>query len=195
LETKAIHEKLVQHFDPATILALTEAKDGVRDPFVEVLGGKLDEVCLFLRTDRDLAFDFCQSLTGLDTGETLTCVYHLYSYPNRHTLVLKARTPRSQPRLPTISTVWPVANWYEREAYDLYGVLFDGHPDLRRLLLPEDWEGHPMRKDYVQGPRYNGMPTTRENPLDLLEKAASAPPLASEARGETGTEEGSHGGH
>ncbi len=93
----------------------------------------------------------------------------LYPYNHRHTLVLKATTPRGG-ALPTITSVWPAADWYEREAAEMYGIHFEGHPDLRPLLLPEGWVGHPMLKDYVEQPMFEGIPTTRENPLDLLDE-------------------------
>lgn len=170
MDTNDIYQRLLGHFGAQVILGLTPAEEGVRDPFITVAPGKVDKVCLFGRVEQDLAFDFCQSITGVDTGDTFTCVYHLFSYAHRHTLVLKTSVSRQAPRLPSTVHVWPVADWYEREIYDLYGVVFDGHPDLRRLLLPEDWPGHPMRKDWVEPQSYNGMPTTRENPLDLLEE-------------------------
>jgi len=181
MDIEKIHQKLQAHFGEAVILGLTAAEEGIRDPFITVAGSRIDKVCLFCRVEPDLALDFCQSITGMDTGETLTCVYHLYSYSKRHTLVLKCTTPRSEPHLPTCTTVWPAADWYEREVYDLFGVVFDGHPDLRRLLLPDDWPGHPMLKDWKEQPFYTPIvgpdhsplqlkiPTTRENPLDLLD--------------------------
>jgi NADH-quinone oxidoreductase subunit C len=194
VEAKEIFEKLVGHFGSESILGLVEAKEGVRDPSVEVAPRAIDKVCFFLRKEPELAFDFCQSLTALDAGEAFLCVYHLYSYARRHTLVLKTRVPRGAPTLPTVTTVWPAADWYEREAFDLFGVVFEGHGDLRRLLLPEDWEGHPMRKDYVEKPQYRGIPTTRESPLDLLAQAdAATPPVAVEPA--SATAEKAHGEH
>ncbi len=167
MDIQAIYEKLLGHFGAEVILGLTPAEEGVRDPFITV-GSKVDKVGLFCRVEEDLSVDFCQSITVMDTDDTITCVYHLFSYTHRHTVVLKASTPKTEPRLPSCVHVWPAANWYEREGYDLFGVHFTGHPDLRRLLLPEDWPGHPMLKDWQQLPFYNGIPTTRENPLDLL---------------------------
>ena len=170
MEVDKIHEKLSGHFGPDVVLGLTEADKELRDPFITVSGHKLDVVCMYCRVEPALDFDFCQSLTGMDTGETLTCVYHLYSYKQRHTLVLKAAAPRDAAQLPSVVGVWPAADWYEREAAEMYGIHFEGHPDLRPLLLPEGWVGYPMRKDYVEQPHYMQMPTTRENPLDLLDE-------------------------
>jgi len=176
-----IHERLLDHFGGDVVLSLTAAEEGICDPFITVAGGRIDRVCLFCRVEADLAFDFCQSITGMDTGETLTCVYHLYSYARRQTLVLKCSVPRSSALMPTCTGVWPAADWYEREVYDMFGVVFEGHPDLRRLLLPDDWVGHPMLKDYKEQPVYHAtvgphsnpleleIPTTRENPMDLLD--------------------------
>lgn len=169
METKAIYDKLLAHFGDGIILGLTEADAEIKDPFITVLGDQVDRVCRYCKVEEKLDCDFLQDICGVDTGDTITCVYHLYSYPHKHTLVIKAITPKEAPVLPSCVTVWPTANWHERETYDMFGVTFEGHPELRRLLLPEDWEGHPMLKDYKQGPEYNGIPTTRENPLDLLD--------------------------
>ena len=84
-------------------------------------------------------------------------VYHLFSYEHRHKFVLKVHLPREGAHVPTVEGTWAVANWHEREAYDLFGIVFDGHSDLRRILLPDDWVGHPLRKDWVDPDFYNGM--------------------------------------
>lgn len=173
MDAAAIHEKLLGHFGAETILSLTAAAGGIKDPFLTVAAPRIDKVALFCRVEPELAFDFCQSLTALDQGESLLCVYHLLSYRHHHGLVLKAAVPASDPHLPSCTGVWAAADWYEREAYDLFGIRFDGHKDLRRLLLPEDWPGHPMRKDWKEPPFYNGIPTTRDNTLDLLGPAPS----------------------
>ncbi len=94
---------------------------------------------------------------GEGTGD-LGVSYHLEAFPTGGRFVLKVRVPRSDPRVATVSGVWPTALWHEREAYDMYGIEFEGHPDLRRLLLPEDWEGWPLRKDYVMPTEWNGVP-------------------------------------
>jgi NADH-quinone oxidoreductase subunit C len=86
---------------------------------------------------------------------------------------------RNQPEVDTVSHIWPTANWLERECYDLLGVVFRGHPYLKRVLLPDDWVGWPLRKDYEEQPTYHGIPTTRPNPLELLQ-IGSAPEGSSE---------------
>ncbi len=169
MEIKAIYDMLLAHFGEDVILGHTEAEEGIRDPFITARGDEIHRVCLYCKVEPKLAFDFLQSICGLDTGETITCVYHLFSYAHKHTLVLKVVTAREAPELPSCVTVWPAANWYERETYDMFGVDFPDHPGLRRLLLPDDWQGHPMLKDYEEGAEYNGIPTSRENPLDLLD--------------------------
>jgi NADH-quinone oxidoreductase subunit C len=94
-------------------------------------------------------------------------VYHLFSYTHNQQIVLKVDLPRDNPKIPTVEGVWKVANWFEREVYDLFGVIFDGHSDLRRIMLPEDWTGYPLRKDYVEQEEYDGISTQR---APLVEK-------------------------
>ncbi|MFA6542090.1 MAG: NADH-quinone oxidoreductase subunit C, partial [Bacteroidota bacterium] len=87
----------------------------------------------------------------------LGVTYHLYSMVHRHKFVLKVEVPTDAPNIPSVESVWKTANWHEREAFDMYGIQFSGHPDLRRILLPDDWEGYPLRKDYEVPEFYNGM--------------------------------------
>jgi NADH-quinone oxidoreductase subunit C len=128
---------------------------------------KLLDVVRFLRDTPGIAFDFCSDVTASDwptRPQRFDVVYCLYSTQFRTRLRLKVRAAENEP-VPSVSGVWPAANWLEREVYDLFGVNFTGHPDRRRILMPEDWQGFPQRKDYpLEGPGELLM----ENPLDWL---------------------------
>lgn len=139
------------------------------DPFFFVEPDALVEICRYLRDDPELSFEILSDLTAVDfpKEEKIHVVYHLYSYAHRHQAVPKVALPRDNPRLPTLEGVWKAANWMEREVFDLFGVDFEGHSDLRRILLPEDWVGHPLRKDYVEQEEYDGISTAR---APLVEK-------------------------
>ncbi|MFY9618341.1 MAG: NADH-quinone oxidoreductase subunit C [Pyrinomonadaceae bacterium] len=110
------------------------------------------EACSFLKTAPGLNFDLLTDLCGFDRGPEeeprFEVNYHLFSTTRYHRLRLKVVLHEEDPRVPTVTGVWRTANWHERETYDLFGVVFDGHPDLRRILLPEDWQGHALRKDF-----------------------------------------------
>ena len=96
-------------------------------------------------------FDMLSCITGVDNGvqaATMEVVYNLYSIPFNHHLMVKVTLPRDLAYLDSVSHIWRTANWHEREIFDMYGVNFNNHPDLRRILMPADWEGHPLRKDY-----------------------------------------------
>jgi NADH-quinone oxidoreductase subunit C len=126
----------------------------MRDHTVFVPAGSIVEVCTFLRDDPELDFALLASVTGVDylpREPRFEVVYHLLSVSKNGRFVLKVALPGEDPRLPTVVGVWPTANWHEREAYDFYGIVFDGHPDLTRILLPEAWEGWPLRKDSPLG--------------------------------------------
>ncbi|NQU66597.1 MAG: NADH-quinone oxidoreductase subunit C [Candidatus Marinimicrobia bacterium] len=112
-----------------------------------------------LKTDPDLTFDSLMCLSGFDLVEDdhLGVAYHFYSMDKRHDLEVIIRTPKENPSIPSIANIWRAADWHEREAYDMYGIIFEGHPDLKRILLPDDWEGFPLRKDYVQADTYQGI--------------------------------------
>ena len=117
------------------------------------------EVCTLLRDHASTFFDHLACLTGLDQGPEagrMEVIYHLYSMVYERGLTIGTYLDRSRPSLPSVAGVWRSADWHEREAFDLLGIVFSGHPDLRRILLPEDWVGHPLRKDYREEENYRG---------------------------------------
>jgi NADH-quinone oxidoreductase subunit C len=115
------------------------------------------EACAILRDTPDLRFNFLSDLTAADyypIEPRFEIVYHLLSIPRKQRVRLKVKLSGSDAKIESVTSVWPAANYYEREIFDLFGVHFDGHPYLRRLLMPDDWQGHPLRKDYpVEGYR------------------------------------------
>jgi len=114
----------------------------------------------FLWKNPSTYFDSLSCLTAIDQGPEagkMEVIYTLYSIPNHVTLHLRVLLDREKPTVSSVSSIWRTADWHEREAFDFYGIQFEGHPDLRRILLPEDWEGHPLRKDYVQQSKYHGI--------------------------------------
>ena len=147
------------------------------DPWIEVQAASLPDVCRYLKADSQWHLDFLNCITGVDylqvdpkkaakTGWTphVMVVYHLSSVTKKQALVLKVKLPRWRddqpgqlPEVPSVSSIWKTALWHEREVYDLSGILFVGHPDLRRILCPEDWVGHPLRKDYEMPTEYHGI--------------------------------------
>ena len=135
------------------VLDLTENVD----PFIRVSADAIAEIGLYLRDDEAMGFESLMCLSGVDYPEHLSLVYHLFSSAHRHKITLKTDLGREDPSLPTVEGVWRVANWHERETYDMFGVVFEGHSDLRRILMPEDWEGYPLRKDYKDPDFYRGM--------------------------------------
>jgi len=110
---------------------------------------QLPELCAFLESAADLGFDYPADITAVDWSDRLELVYHMYSISKKHKLILKADLDRENPVVGSVTSVWKGADWQEREIFDLFGIRFEGHPDLRRILLPEEFEGYPLRKDYV----------------------------------------------
>jgi NADH-quinone oxidoreductase subunit C len=111
----------------------------------------LVNVCSALHLDPSTYFDMLSCLTGLDNGpqaNTMEVAYNLYSIPFDNHLMIKVLLPRETPEVDSVVSVWKTADWHERELYDMFGVMVKGHPDLRRILMPADWQGHPLRKDY-----------------------------------------------
>jgi len=164
MDAAGIHQRLKAQFGASVGACDLAAKD----PSILIeQGTELVEICRFLHGDAELRFDYLVNQSAVDFKDrgVIQVVYHLYSYTHRHRIVLKAETPRDDAHLPTVEGVWKSANWLEREIYDLMGVTFDGHTDLRRLLMPEDWIGHPARKDFVEPEEYHGISTRRESLL------------------------------
>jgi NADH-quinone oxidoreductase subunit C len=156
---------------------IKDKKPDALDPFVVVEPGDLLAVCRFLRDDPRLRFEMLNCVSGVDYFEPdpkkapkagfqphLEVVYHLQSFSHRHRFVLKLLLPRWKgdkpdelPEVPSVTGLWGAAEWHEREVYDLSGVWFTGHPHLSRILLAEDWVGHPLRKDYKYPLEYHGI--------------------------------------
>jgi NADH-quinone oxidoreductase subunit C len=117
-------------------------------------------ICDLLWRHPETYFDSLSCLTAIDLGPELNqieVIYTLYSIPKHVTVHLKVVAARDQAEIPSVSSIWKTADWHEREAFDLVGVQFVNHPNLIRILLPADWEGHPLRKDYVEQERYHGI--------------------------------------
>jgi NADH-quinone oxidoreductase subunit C len=165
MHAQEIYAALEQQF-PGKV---SDFKGEVPEPYLRVDGSSIVEVCRFLRDRGGMDFEVLSDLTALDwpKEEKIQVVYHLFSYTHNHQIVLKVDLPRDNPKIATAESVWKVANWFEREVYDLFGVIFEGHSDLRRIMLPEDWMGYPLRKDYVEQEEYDGISTQR---APLVEK-------------------------
>ena len=150
-----ISEKLKAQFPDAVLEVKVE---GVIDPFLKISPVRILDVAILLRDDVDLQFDFLMCLSGVDNGKNLLgVVYHLSSMSKRHKITVKVEVPNEKAEVPSVVSVWDSANWHEREAYDMFGIVFTGHPDLRRILLPDDYPGHPLRKDFKVPEFYQGM--------------------------------------
>lgn len=155
----------------------TKKKLDAIDPWIEVGAADLFALCRCLRDDSRLRFDILNCISGVDYLEPdpkkvakagfephTEVVYHLSSFTHRHRLVVKVILPRWKddkpgqlPEVPSVVSLWPAADWHEREVYDLSGIWFTGHPDLTRILLADDWVGHPLRKDYEFPLEYHGI--------------------------------------
>jgi NADH-quinone oxidoreductase subunit C len=168
-----IVEKLKSKFPGEAFLSV---EDSISQPAISLKKEYFLPICSFLFETEGLYFDSLSCLTAVDNGpakDSLEMVYHLYSIPYHHALVIKVLLPRTKteenksdfvevegqflPRISSLFSVWRSADWHEREAFDLVGVWFEGHPDLRRILLPGDWKGHPLRKDYENLETYHGI--------------------------------------
>lgn len=174
MNVQEIHDRLSRMFPTWLVAHDFEAVDA----WIEIKADGLPDVAGYLRHDPDLWFNMLHCVTAVDYFEPdakkaaqaswqphLELLYHLSSIAHRHRLVLKVTLPRWQddtpgrlPEVASLSGVWSTADWHEREVFDLMGVRFQGHPDPRRILCPEDWVGHPLRKDYEMPAEYHGIP-------------------------------------
>ena len=117
------------------------------------------EIATYLKNDPGFSFDQLECVTGIDTGEDgpLQSRYNLHSMEHRHKIEVVISLDRNNPKVASIEQVWRVGDWFERETYDMFGIIYEGHRDLRRILCPEDWEGWPLRKDYEAQETYHGI--------------------------------------
>ncbi len=170
---QAFVERLQKKFGDQIVGSQLEALD----PWIDVAPAGIVPVSTYLRDEKDLRFNMLNCITAIDYCEPdakkaakvtwqphLELVYHLWSVPHRRSLVLKVNLPRWKddvpgqlPEIDSVAGVWSTADWHEREVYDLSGIYFAGHPNLRRILCPEDWVGHPLRKDYEMPLEYHGI--------------------------------------
>jgi len=139
----------LQREQPDSVSEITTA---LGETTIVVARAHIVAACEFLKTTPGYEFNFLADLCGFDRGPEeeprLEVNYHLFSTTKHHRLRLKVLLNEEDAHVPTVTTVWRTADWHERETYDLFGVIFDGHPDLRRILLPDDWQGHALRKDF-----------------------------------------------
>ena len=161
-----IAEKLTARFAEA----ISESLPDDKHPRIHTIAVHWRAIAEFLRNDPELFFDFLACITAVDyvADNQLACVYDLRSSRHGHWFAVKVFVDRNQPAIPSVMDLWSAADWHEREAFDLMGIDFPGHADLRRILLPEDWVGFPLRKDYQFPREYHGIPGTTE--LDWQQK-------------------------
>ncbi len=161
-------------------------------PYLLVPGSAIVDVARLLRTSPQLACDGLMDLSGCDwmkypaappavPSTAIVVAYQLFSYRHRHKVTLHVEVPRDACAVPTVSGEWPAALYFEREVFDLLGVTFTDHPDLTRILMPEDWEGHPLRKDYLYPAAYHGVAHLRDGQHFEAAPARGAAPGGSAA--------------
>jgi NADH-quinone oxidoreductase subunit C len=148
-QTPSLIAAAFQHQHPEWISEIVEA---LGETTLTISRAHVVAACNFLKSTPGFEFNFLADLCGVDRGPEeeprFEVNYHLFSTTEHHRVRLKVLLNEDDAHAPTVTGVWRTANWHERETYDLFGVIFDGHPDLRRILLPEDWQGHALRKDF-----------------------------------------------
>ena len=146
----------LNHGDGLSVIEGTE--------IILVQAEKWTEIAKDLKENKDLTFDYLSCVTGYDNGvgQSIGVAYNFYSMSKKHSLEIRIEVERENPEIPSVEKIWRTADWMEREVFDLYGVFFKDHWDLRRILLPSDWVGYPLRKDYKEPDYYNGMPVPKD---------------------------------
>ena len=149
---EVLRNKLGEYFGDS----IKEIKFSHGDVMVSVDRAQIVEICKRLRDDPDFSFDFCSYITAVDYSALqqtprFEVIYQLLSLRLHHRIRVKARVPEDDPVIDTVEGVWQVANWMERETFDMFGIIFRNHSDLRRILMPDDWEGYPLRKEFPLG--------------------------------------------
>jgi len=143
-----------ERFGAAVVELQTEGFDPA---FVVVSPGSIQEICRFLKEEPALLFNSLMCISGVDFKDRFAVAYHLFSTEHRRPIGVKAFLPHDNPVIPTVDTVWKAAIYMERETFDLVGITFEGSCDPARILLPDDWVGHPLRKDYKYPEHYHGI--------------------------------------
>lgn len=183
MEQRAIAERLGAHF-PGEVVGSVEHHGQLG---LCLRPGKIVPILRWLRDTAGLHMDHLRALCGVDNSrretafpERFEVVYQLYSTTERHGIRLRVLVPEEDARVESVVSLWPGANWLEREVFDMFGIRFDGHPNLSRVLLPEDWQGHPLRKEYPLkgGEEWQGMLALRERVRHLERHGFHAAPAA-----------------
>lgn len=170
MSAEQIYNLLKENFGDAILEMVSNVPT---EPIISVEPLQINVISQFLRDSNELQFDNLMNLSGVDDnnatkttnedgsvsseGGTLSVYYHLDSFSQKHKITLKVSTNRDVPEVESVTNIWYSANWHEREAFDMFGINFLNHPDLRRILMPDDWEGFPLRKDYENPEFYDGM--------------------------------------
>lgn len=155
MNLKDLHTALKSKF-PDAIGEWVEPEAG--DGWIEVAAASFHLVCESLRNDPEFKFDYLRCISGVDyPPDEIQAVYHLLSYANDQECAIKVKLDRKAPKIASVEDIWGAADWHERETYDMLGIVFEGHHHLTRILLPDDWSGYPLRKDYKQPDEYHGV--------------------------------------
>jgi NADH-quinone oxidoreductase subunit C len=150
-------EEIKKYLGTEVVISINESSTPAS---IEVNSVHIKSLLDLLNKDERFYFDMLSCITGIDNGpeaDTMEVVYNLYSIPFEQSLMIKVILKRTDPKIDSVVDIWKTADWLERETYDMYGIQFIGHPDLRRILLPADWKGFPLRKDYEHEEEYRGI--------------------------------------